>query len=130
MEYEFIGGVYFIRETATGLVKIGASENCKMRIQSYNTFPHPIEFLYFLESRAIRELERAFKHLFENKQKNGEWFYISEYEIDWIQSGDYPPEIKDYIEGTSQDSLQKIIKHLLNYKNFIWKKEDKHKDEN
>lgn len=120
MEYEFISGVYFLKEMATGLVKIGKSGNCKMRIQSFNTFPYKVEFLYFLESKDAIYLERSFKRHFEGKNVNGEWYRLSDNDIMWIQSGRYSEITMYYVEDTTEDSLKKIKSHLMNYKNFIW----------
>jgi len=69
-------GVYFIRATVSGLVKIGYSCDVARRIATLQTSaPEPLELLGILEGPP--ELERALHRAYDDERQRGEWFRMS-----------------------------------------------------
>ena len=89
------GYVYFVKEHANGTVKIGKALNPYQRIlKGFGVkIPFQLELLYLIRSDKPLVTEKLFHEHFRENQINGEWFRLSQADMDWITKGDYTLEI-------------------------------------
>lgn len=77
--------VYLIREGFRGLVKIGIAKHPQKRLSSIQTAcPQDIELVGYVESSRPKQLERELHRRFHHKHYRGEWFELSQDDIDLI----------------------------------------------
>jgi len=79
--------VYLIR-AENGLVKIGKTHDVQARLQALDIgSPVSLELLYVIETQYADEVEQRLHGIYEAKRVKGEWFALSEQDIqDIIQS--------------------------------------------
>jgi len=89
------GYVYFVREQATGTVKIGKANDPYQRIvKGFGVkFPYKLDVVYLIKSNNDYLLESHFHAIFDSKRINGEWFELTDEDVAWIQSRDYSLEM-------------------------------------
>jgi len=92
-------GVYFFQETKGGLVKIGKSNDWDRRLQVINTGPYDVVKLHTIETENPLIVERHFQRYFKDKRVRGEWYCLTEADIEWICAGQYPVNIQLSIIG-------------------------------
>lgn len=80
------GGIYvFSIKEMPGYYKIGISHDVQRRLDGYNTAtPLTIELDYFVEHSEYRTVEKALHRMFENQRVKGEWFLLSDEDIERI----------------------------------------------
>lgn len=78
------GYIYFLRIKDTPLVKIGRSVNPKVRVAQF-CIPYEAEIIKILHSDDCHTTEKAFHVLFKTGRVRGEWFKLSDADIDLIQ---------------------------------------------
>lgn len=77
------GFVYFVKAKETGYIKIGYTTNLKTRLKAMQTAsPFELELVDFLEVRNAIDEEMDAHGFFYNRRLRGEWFDISEEEIE------------------------------------------------
>jgi hypothetical protein len=85
MPYQFPAvdpGVYFLKSTSTGLIKIGQSRDVGMRIHwTCKASAETLQLIATLPTDEPRQAERILHRFFKEKQVRGEWFRISETEV-------------------------------------------------
>ncbi|MFS0688961.1 GIY-YIG nuclease family protein [Sporosarcina sp. 179-K 8C2 HS] len=80
------GYIYFIREAQTGLVKIGRSTDVERRVQSLQiSTPFDLEVVFKFYSDDYYLLETNCHNFFKSKKVRGEWYRLSEKDIECIK---------------------------------------------
>lgn len=75
--------VYFIRESWNKSVKIGRTSNLISRFRDIQTHcPQPIELIGFFTSKPKDRLEGKLHRFFRHRNIRGEWFSLSDEEIE------------------------------------------------
>lgn len=75
--------VYFIRYKGLLPIKIGYSSDINKRIMSYKTTsPYDVEVLGIIESETAIKLEKYLHHKYINKKIKGEWFNITDKDVE------------------------------------------------
>jgi hypothetical protein len=82
--------IYLIRHDS-GAVKIGYSKNPERRVQALDVMPYPVVELEFSKCvRDAKSVERELHERYSDKQIRGEWFDLSESEVEelkqWLAS--------------------------------------------
>lgn len=90
------GYVYFIKELMTNSVKIGMASSWKKRLDFFTVkLPFEIKLLHKVKTSNRSETEKNFHEIFEKKRRRskktylGEWFDLTEEDIEDIKSGKY-----------------------------------------
>lgn len=94
------GKVYLIKDTNTGLVKIGRTTDVSKRLSSLQIgHPSHLQLLHTIDCSDYKQ-EEAFLHsILRYFRTRGEWFRLSDDIIEWICSIPTDPSIttrKDY----------------------------------
>jgi len=93
------GFVYIIKEEDTNKYKIGKSNNLKNRFNVFGVkLPFEFEVIHVIHCDDYHRAETAFHNLFKNRHANGEWYELSQIEVDWLKIGRYPYEIQRYVK--------------------------------
>lgn len=80
------GYVYLIK-SATGLYKIGRAKNLNSRVTNIQvSSPVEVELVYSIYSNDYITLEMELHQRFDHARKRGEWFALSESEVETIKS--------------------------------------------
>jgi hypothetical protein len=80
--------VYLIR-AANSLYKIGFASNIERRFNTLRAqSPIPLELVLHFNGENARELERELHDKFSDKRHHGEWFELSDEDLDYIQAQD------------------------------------------
>jgi hypothetical protein len=80
------GHVYFIRAD-NGLVKIGNSSDVRARFKAIDqASPCNLEIALLIETESYIELEALFHQRFSGKRVKGEWFGLSEEDIEAVRN--------------------------------------------
>jgi hypothetical protein len=80
------GYVYLIK-SPTGAYKIGKTKNPKDRMRMFHIkVPFEIEIEHLVEVEDMQKLERGLHTMFRTKRINGEWFNLSEDDVQYIKS--------------------------------------------
>ncbi|WP_273854002.1 GIY-YIG nuclease family protein [Guptibacillus spartinae] len=88
------GFVYFLREHLCGSIKIGYSRNLDQRLIRFGvTLPFDVELAHAIYSQNVQTTEKLLHKYFEGKRLNGEWFQLSEEELNEIRRMNFPEEI-------------------------------------
>ena len=78
------GYIYVIK--SNNLFKIGRTKNIKERIKDYKTQnPFEIEVIFKKKVNDYVKAENKLLEKFKNKKKKGEWFELTEKDINWIK---------------------------------------------
>lgn len=95
------GFVYFVHESGHQYIKIGKAKDTSKRIQNDfgTTMPYTFTLLHTIESLNHHKTEQLFHQHFRRKRKSGEWFQLSERDMEWVKKGEFPREIADSIKG-------------------------------
>ncbi|MFP7486298.1 GIY-YIG nuclease family protein [Priestia filamentosa] len=80
-----ISCVYFLKEDASGTIKIGKTNNLKTKVFFPYKMPFRYELVHTIESDDVDSLERFFHKHFQNKNVNGEWFSLDEKDWEYIK---------------------------------------------
>lgn len=93
------GFVYIIKEKDTNNYKIGKTNNLKSRFDVFEVkLPFEFEVIHVIHCDNYHRAETAFHNLFKNRHANGEWYELSQIEVDWLKIGRYPYEIQRYVK--------------------------------
>lgn len=95
------GYIYFVQESGNNRIKIGKAKNPESRIQNdFGTImPYEFKVLHLIKSENYHKTENLFHNYFKNKRFKGEWFNLTNNDVNWIEKGDYPRDIEDSIKG-------------------------------
>lgn len=114
------GFVYFIQEDFSDRVKIGKTENLEQRMETFGVkLPFQIKLIHSIVSENHNYTEKLFHIHFSDRHTNGEWFELSDKDIQWIKSGQYTKRI--------MDSIVKAPKQTFVTRNVTVKATDKQK---
>jgi hypothetical protein len=78
------GHVYLFR--LGDFVKIGGSGNVLKRSKAFSTLPYPFSLLHAIESSDVNRVEKHLHACFQAERVNGEWFRLSDEQIDKLLS--------------------------------------------
>lgn len=87
------GYVYVIQEMLNHTFKIGKSKNPHNRFASFTKMPFDIKRVFEIKTNNRSELEHWFHTHFEEKRMNGEWFELSEADLQFIATGEFKRHI-------------------------------------
>ncbi|WP_330502425.1 GIY-YIG nuclease family protein [Peribacillus frigoritolerans] len=89
------GYVYFLQEDWRQLVKIGMSsnKNFEARLASFKIMPSNTETIHLVSAVDFAGLEKLFHKHFKDKRVKGEWFKLTEEDINWVKAGQYTEEM-------------------------------------
>ena len=90
---KIMGHVYFLK-SEYGTYKIGKTKQLGQRISSYKQLPFTTELVCTVRVSDIGFAEKVFHKLFSEKRDKGEWFKLTQDDINKIINRDYPEEIK------------------------------------
>ncbi|RYG73194.1 GIY-YIG nuclease family protein [Lentibacillus lipolyticus] len=95
------GYVYFVRESGNCLIKIGKARDPERRISNdFGTLmPYDFETVHLIYSDNYHRTEYLFHQYFSDKRKKGEWFDLTDRDVNWIQQENFPRDIADSIKG-------------------------------
>jgi len=80
-----VGYVYLLRAD-NGLIKIGKTKSLKNRLDHFTVkLPYELHLIGVVKSERYGEIERELHDRFHNKRKRGEWFDLSEKDIEAIK---------------------------------------------
>lgn len=80
-------GFVYLLKTPQGLYKIGRSKNAEKRITKLGVkLPYPIYPLAIIKTSDMVALEKVLHARFEEKRVNGEWFELSDEDVQYIKS--------------------------------------------
>ncbi|QGM30151.1 hypothetical protein GI482_07075 [Bacillus sp. N3536] len=81
------GYIYFVKESQTGLIKIGKATNVEKRFFSLKVgIPFEIELIHKIQSNNYHLSEQLFHKHFYTKKVTGEWYNLSDKDIEWIKT--------------------------------------------
>lgn len=79
------GFVYLIK--SGDAYKIGKSKNVSSRVETFSiTLPHPVELIHTVEREDYDKAEQELHERFAPKRMNGEWFNLSEEDVEYFRS--------------------------------------------
>lgn len=80
--------VYLLQDVdVTGYCKIGYTINPSRRLYDFGIhLPMTVSVLHIIKTHDMAELEKQLHNHFRNKHINGEWFDLSQEDVDFIQS--------------------------------------------
>jgi hypothetical protein len=86
--------VYFIKETGTeNTVKIGYCSNLNQRLSALQCGNHRRLYYYtYINVGIHKQIEKNLHSILKEKNLRGEWFYLTDKEIDTIKN-----DIKEYL---------------------------------
>ena len=94
------GYVYFIKEHFSGTVKIGKSKELKTRLEHFGVkLPFDWDVLKTIKSADYSLTETLLHRKYADKRVNGEWFALSDANIDEIMGERFDDEIQQSISG-------------------------------
>lgn len=77
--------VYLIKESFRGLVKIGIATNLRSRLSALQTScPQELDIIGYIDAKKPRVLERELHKRYAHLHHRGEWFSLSNDDIDTI----------------------------------------------
>ncbi len=80
------GHVYLIR-SSSGYYKIGRSKDPNDRMATFGVkLPFEVEYDHLIQCGDMYAVESELHQKFVLKRKNGEWFDLDEYDVEWIKS--------------------------------------------
>lgn len=81
------GYVYLLKMVNGEYYKIGRTKNYQNRLETFGVkLPFPVEYEYILQAKDMYQLERELHQRFADKRVGGEWFALSQADIDYIKS--------------------------------------------
>lgn len=92
------GFVYFITDD-TKLVKIGLSKNVNTRFKTMQTGNSTLKMIYYIETKDMDLTEKLFHERFKKKRIHGEWFQLTDADIEYIKKGKYGKKVVSSING-------------------------------
>jgi hypothetical protein len=96
--YNPINGFIYFLQAENDIVKIGKTINLKNRFdQIQPQLPFKTKIMYVLKTPDYTLLEKKFHELFDDKQVNGEWFKLTDIDIENIKCRILPQDILDLI---------------------------------
>jgi hypothetical protein len=97
------GWVYFLKEELTNSTKIGRTKDLNKRINNLGLIlPFETELVFSIKCVDHFYAEIEFQKFFKDKRRNGEWFDLTEKDINWIKNGKYTKIINDLVYGESK----------------------------
>jgi hypothetical protein len=100
-----LGYVYFIQEKLFNHVKIGRTRNLERRFRLFITnLPFDIELVQFIKTYNYEKIELKLHEFYNAKRVKGEWFKLTDHDIESIRGKKYTDEIGELITETSSDS--------------------------
>lgn len=82
---QYPGFVYLVK-SPNGAYKIGRTKNPQSRAKTFGVLlPFEIEFLCLIKTKDMRQLEKELHERFATKRLNGEWFELSDEDVEYIK---------------------------------------------
>lgn len=81
------GYVYLLKMVNGDYYKIGRTKNYQNRLETFGVkLPFSVEYEYIIQTKDMYALESELHQRFAAKRVNGEWFALSQVDIDYIKS--------------------------------------------
>ncbi len=97
---EEAGYVYFIKEHFSGKVKIGKTKHMNSRMEMFGVkLPFEWDVIKTVKSADYSLTETLLHRKYENKRVNGEWFDLTQSDIDDIMNEKFDEDVKQSISG-------------------------------
>lgn len=97
-ESKQLGYVYFIQEKYSGAIKIGRSLNLENRLRLFIAdLPFSIVLIQYIKTINYEKIKLAFHKYFDKNRVKGEWFRLSDIEIEKIKKKEFPFEVQSLI---------------------------------
>lgn len=96
------GVVYFIKRK-DGLIKIGCSSDFKTRLRNLKTQHGELEVLFTIETLNMYATEFCFHDIFKKERKDGEWFELEDFQLEYAKRGKYFEFISTTMQGNDFD---------------------------
>lgn len=91
-EKDWSGFVYVLH--CNGVYKIGLSKDVSQRITEIQpVMPYPVTVVFVIETIDMRALEIQLHEQYAGKRLNGEWFALTEQDIENIKAGEYDGQL-------------------------------------
>lgn len=79
-------GYVYLAKSDTGHYKIGRSKNPWGRIKHFDTImPVKVEIIHLIWCDNMIDCEKRLHAIFRGNRGNGEWFNLSDEDVDWIK---------------------------------------------
>lgn len=83
---ECVGGFVYLLKSSNGYYKIGYTNNIKKRLHDIGIkVPFKIELIHKIKCSDARRLESELHSQFSSKRVNGEWFNLSQEDVNYIK---------------------------------------------
>lgn len=69
----------------SGMYKIGKTKNVKVRVRSFLTLPFKASLIHTIEATDARAAELHYHERYKDKRTNGEWFNLSDEDIEALK---------------------------------------------
>ena len=81
------GSVYLVRNDRNGMIKIGRSLDVQKRIKALQTSnPFPLTLILTISTNDSSQVESNLHQIFHHKRINGEWFNLSNQDINFVSN--------------------------------------------
>lgn len=101
------GYVYFVQEHMNGTFKNCKTKSIEKRMNVFGVkLPFKNELVFLIKTGNHHQTEVAFHRYFANKRLEGEWFSLSEKDVEWIKNLGYTEEIEFTINGDRRQSSE------------------------
>ena len=92
--------VYLIQESVSKTIKIGYTNNPNRRLTEFKIqLPFEIEHIHTIRCAKGRETEKLLHQHYRKKRVNGEWFHLSDQDVEDIKKLNLPRKIVAMITG-------------------------------
>jgi hypothetical protein len=82
-----------------GNYKIGLTYNIQKRLDEFRTaMPYEPKIIKIIQCSNMKKTEKYLHEKFKHKRIKGEWFNLSEKDIDMVQNNQFPIDIKEVID--------------------------------
>ena len=79
-------GFVYLLQSPTSAYKIGRASNPHNRLKTFGVqLPFEVEFIALIQTDDMHNLERELHALFDNKRINGEWFALTQQDVEYIR---------------------------------------------
>jgi hypothetical protein len=80
------GWIYVIGNREYGWYKVGRTINLRQRLDTLLLLPFPLEIVTTLRTANPPQSERTLHKIFAESRINGEWFALSDTDLNWLRS--------------------------------------------
>lgn len=116
-------GFVYILKADNGIYKIGRTKNLNNRISSINgILPYDTELIHAIETEDYKEAERYFHRKFAHRCIRGEWFQLTEKDVEQLKQISEYPIRKEEENMTDIEILDRVLQN--HYNCLVWERSE------